>query len=62
MAIGVTYAQIFYIDIELKIDSLLNDINGKQLPGSLALIVNDGDVLLNKGYVLANNDYNILSK
>jgi len=54
-------AQISPIVIESKVDSLLSSINGKQVPGSVVLVVKDGEILFNKGYGYANLEHKILN-
>lgn len=52
-------AQPITTELEQKVDALLADHIDDQSPGSAILVVKDGEVLLNKGYGLANLSHGV---
>lgn len=54
-----TQAQIQPEELEQKVDSLLLETVSDKTPGSAVLVIKDKEIILNKGYGLANLDYDI---
>lgn len=52
-------AQIQPEELHKKVDSLLHETVSDITPGSAVLVVKNGEIVLNKGYGLANMDYEI---
>ncbi|MTI31029.1 serine hydrolase [Xanthovirga aplysinae] len=52
-------AQVSHETILQKVDSICNDYGSPHYPGTAVLVVKDGEVLLNKGYGLANLEHEI---
>ena len=54
-----TQAQIQPEELEQKVDSLLLETVSDKTPGSAVLVIKNKEIILNKGYGLANLDYDI---
>ncbi len=46
-------------DLEAFVDDLFASVNNKQSPGTAVMVVRDGEVILNKGYGMANLSHDI---
>ena len=52
-------AQISSEELEAIVDAMFSDVDGQSVPGTAIVVVKDGQILLNKGYGLANLEHQV---
>ncbi len=59
ISLGDAAAQISSSELEEKVDAMFSETYGQNVPGTAIVVVKDGEILLNKGYGMANLEHKV---